>query len=42
VTAPRRFSAKSILLDCVASVPATVIVPTLAITSQNTKSLMGN
>jgi ribose transport system substrate-binding protein len=34
--------AKSILLDCAASVPATVTVPTLAITSENAKSLMGN
>jgi ribose transport system substrate-binding protein len=34
--------ARSILLDCAASVPATVIVPTLAITSENAKSLMGN
>jgi ribose transport system substrate-binding protein len=34
--------AKAILLDCAASVPATVIVPTLAITSSNAKSLMGN
>ncbi|WP_158817958.1 substrate-binding domain-containing protein [Methylocapsa sp. S129] len=34
--------AKSILLDCAASVPTTVTVPTLAITAQNAKSLMGN
>jgi ribose transport system substrate-binding protein len=34
--------AKSILLDCAASVPATVTVPTLAITIQNAKGLMGN
>src|ERR1700734_2556286 len=34
--------AKSILLDCAASVPATVTVPTLAITEKNAKSLMGN
>jgi ribose transport system substrate-binding protein len=34
--------AKSILLDCAASVPATVTVPTLAITAKNAKSLMGD
>jgi ribose transport system substrate-binding protein len=34
--------AKAILLDCAESVPATVIVPTLAITPDNAKSLMGN
>jgi ribose transport system substrate-binding protein len=34
--------AKSILLDCAASVPTTVTVPTLAITEKNAKSLMGN
>jgi ribose transport system substrate-binding protein len=33
--------AKSILLDCAASVPTTVTVPTLAITDKNAKSLMG-
>ena len=33
--------AKSILLDCAASVPTTVTVPTLAITEKNAKSLMG-
>jgi ribose transport system substrate-binding protein len=33
--------AKSILLDCAASVPSTVTVPTLAITDKNAKSLMG-
>jgi ribose transport system substrate-binding protein len=32
--------AKSILLDCAASVPTTVTVPTLAITEKNAKSLM--
>lgn len=34
--------AKSILLDCASSVPATVTVPTLAITPDNAKSLVGN
>ena len=34
--------AKSILLDCAASVPTTVTVPTLAITEKNAKSLMGD
>jgi ribose transport system substrate-binding protein len=33
--------AKSILLDCAASVATTVTVPTLAITEKNAKSLMG-
>ena len=33
--------AKKILLDCADSVPAVVTVPTLAITSDNAKSLMG-
>ena len=33
--------AKSILLDCAASVPTTVTVPTLAITEKNAKGLMG-
>ena len=34
--------AKSILLDCAESVPAIVTVDTMAITSENAKSLMGN
>jgi ribose transport system substrate-binding protein len=34
--------AKAILLNCAESVPANVIVPTLAITPDNAKSLMGN
>src|SRR5277367_6262576 len=33
--------AKSILLDCAATVPTTVTVPTRAITDKNAKSLMG-
>ena len=34
-------TAKSILLDCVASAPANVTVSTLAIIAKNAKSLMG-
>ncbi len=33
--------AKSILLDCASTVPATVTVPTLAITAKNAKGLVG-
>ena len=34
--------AKSILLDCAASVPTNVTVPTTAITPENAKQMMGN
>ncbi len=34
--------AKAILLDCAESVPATVTVPTTAITPDNAKQMMGN